>query len=190
MYTCRAIIDLQWHVAGGIMMHRTPEEPSNNIMLHIHTNQWQAMKGIVQRNQTDCAFHDPIQSHFAFNNENHLFSLWSYSNNYEKWQQGTIGKITLAKKFTIQNILCQSHLGLFEKKYFNRHAFCHIQGFHKAGLKKVFVGRHSTLGLRVGQSIRIFLYFGEGQSHSQCLTIFDISFVEEKRIYLDYCYYR
>ena len=56
-------------------MHRTPEEPSNNIMLHIHTNQWQAMKGIVQRNQTDCAFHDPIQSHFAFNNENHLFSL-------------------------------------------------------------------------------------------------------------------
>ena len=137
MYTCRAIIDLQWHVAGGIMMHRTPEEPSNNIMLHIHTNQWQAMKGIVQRNQTDCAFHDPIQSHFAFNNENHLFSLWSYSNNYEKWQQGTIGKITLAKKFTIQNILCQSHLCLFEKKYFNRHAFCHIQGFHKAGLKKV-----------------------------------------------------
>ena len=44
-------------------------------MLHIHTNQWQAMKGIVQRNQTDYAFHDPIQSHFAFNNENHLFSL-------------------------------------------------------------------------------------------------------------------
>lgn len=105
-------------------------------MLHIHTNQWQAMKGIVQRNQTDCAFHDPIQSHFAFNNQNHLFSLWSYSNNYEKWQQGTIGKITLAKKFTIQNILCQSHLGLFQKKYFNRYAFCHIQGFHKAGLKK------------------------------------------------------
>ena len=58
--------------------------------------------------------------------------------------------------------------------------FATFKVFIRLDLKKVFVCRHSTLGLLVGQSIRIFLYLGEGQSHSQCLTIFDISFVAEK----------
>ena len=42
----------------------------------------------------------------------------------------------------------------------------------ETGLKKLFSYRHPTLDLRVGLVGRIFLCFGEGQSHSQGLTTF------------------
>ena len=45
--------------------------------------------------------------------------------------------------------------------------FSNIGNTSKAGLKKLFVCRHPTLGLRV--------YFGEGQSRSQGLTAFWLS---------------